>query len=93
MASGKLTHGPEQGPWGRDVAQCQVVLKRRVVESQNRRLFIFDVLSKGRTTSWDYQPIRDASRAYVRNVGAEEDEVKGRARYPFVAPRPPDVAG
>jgi choline-sulfatase len=68
-------------------------IKRRVIESQNRRRFIFDVLTKGRTASWDYQPVRDAARAYVRNAGMEEDEAKGRARLPFVAPRPPDAAG
>ncbi len=68
-------------------------INRRVIESQNRRHFIFEVLTKGRIAPWDYQPVRDAARAYVRNTGAAEDEVKGRARLPFVAPRPPDAAG
>jgi choline-sulfatase len=65
-------------------------LKRRVIESQRRRLFIQPVLITGRHTPWDYQPVRDAARAYVRNVGMEEDAVKGRARLPFVPSAPPD---
>jgi choline-sulfatase len=65
-------------------------LKQRVIESQRRRLFIQPVLTTGRHAPWDYQPVRDASRAYVRNVGMEEDAVKGRARLPFVPAAPPD---
>jgi choline-sulfatase len=65
-------------------------LKRRVIESQRRRLFIQPVLITGRHAPWDYQPVRDAARAYVRNVGMEEDAVKGRARLPFVPSAPPD---
>jgi len=65
-------------------------LNRRVIESQNRRLFIHDVLLKGRYTPWDWQPRRDASQMYVRNTGVDEDVVKGRARLPFVPERKPD---
>ncbi|GIK98100.1 MAG: choline-sulfatase [Alphaproteobacteria bacterium] len=65
-------------------------LERRVIESQKRRLFVHDVLLKGRYTPWDWQPRRDATQMYVRNVGIDEDVVKGRARLPFVPERKPD---
>jgi choline-sulfatase len=65
-------------------------LTRRVTESQNRRLFVHDVLLKGRYTPWDWQPRRDAAMMYVRNVGIDEDVAKGRARLPFVPDRKPD---
>ncbi len=66
-------------------------LSRRVIASQRRRLFLHPVLTSGHYAAWDYQPRRDAAKAYVRNVGVEEDELKGRARLPAVAPAPPDA--
>ena len=41
-------------------------LKDRVIESQKRRKFLHAALSIGRRTPWDWQPVRDASREYVR---------------------------
>jgi choline-sulfatase len=67
-----------------------VALKQRVIDSQRRRLFLQPILTGGRHAAWDYQPVRDAARAYVRNIGMDEDAVKGRARLPFVPPAPPD---
>ena len=66
-------------------------IEQRVIESQGRRLFVHDVLLTGRHAAWDYQPVRDAAHAYVRNVGVEEDVAKARARLPRVGPTPPDT--
>ena len=41
-------------------------LKDRVIESQERRKFLNAALSVGRHTPWDWQPVRDASREYLR---------------------------
>ncbi|OYD83666.1 choline-sulfatase [Azospirillum brasilense] len=65
-------------------------LRRAVVESQNRRLFVHKVLLTGRHTPWDYQPHRNAATSYVRNFGVAEDTLKALARLPAVEPVPPD---
>jgi choline-sulfatase len=65
-------------------------LKQRVIDSQKRRLFLQPILTGGRRAAWDYQPVREAAKAYVRNIGMDEDAVKGRARLPFVPSAPPD---
>ena len=44
-------------------------LKQRVIESQRRRLFLHEALTIGRRTPWDFNPIRDASREYMRDDG------------------------
>ena len=41
---------------------------------------------------WDYEPRKDASKQFVRGGNSvSATVVKGRARYPFVAPKPPDA--
>lgn len=45
-------------------------LRRRVLQSQKCRRFIFDALSKGKIQPWDYQPNFDASDQYIRNYEA-----------------------
>src|SRR5262249_51659781 len=67
-------------------------LKQRVIDSQRRRLFLQPILTGGRHAAWDYQPVKDAAKAYVRNIGMDEDAVNGRARLPFVPSAPPDRA-
>lgn len=64
-------------------------LKRKVMESQQRRLFLQEVLMTGRHRPWDYQPWRDASQQFLRS-GNSPTYVKGLARYPYVEPVPPD---
>jgi len=66
-------------------------LRRAVIESQNRRLFIHKVLLTGRHTPWDFQPHRSAATSYVRNFGVAEDTLKALARLPASEPVPPDV--
>ncbi len=48
-------------------------LKERVLESQRRRKFLHAALAIGRRSPWDWSPIRDASREYVR----DESDVQG----------------
>jgi choline-sulfatase len=66
-------------------------IRRRVIESQNRRLFIHDVLLQGQHTAWDFQPRINAAKAYVRNTGITEDEIKARSRLPRVQSVPADL--
>ena len=43
-------------------------LRAQVLESQRRRMWLTRALTSGRKTPWDFQPARDASHQYVRNV-------------------------
>ena len=61
-------------------------LHGQVLASQRRRRLVYGALREGRFTPWDFQPIRDASRAYVRNDQAL-DEVEAMARFP-TPPKP-----
>jgi choline-sulfatase len=56
-------------------------LHESVVESQDRRRFIQRALSTGALTSWDFQPVSDASRRYVRSH-MDLDDVEAMARFP-----------
>jgi hypothetical protein len=47
------------------------------------------VLMKGTSKPWDYQPAFDASKQFLR-TGNSPTAVKGLARYPLSAPKPPD---
>ncbi|MGI9335221.1 MAG: choline-sulfatase [Gammaproteobacteria bacterium] len=67
-------------------------IKARVIESQRRRRFVQNVLLKGRRHPWDYQPYRDASRAFVRSSkDTNTTMTKGLARFPYMEPVPPDT--
>jgi len=56
-------------------------LHAQVIASQQRRHFVYDALRQGRYRSWDFQPLRDASRQYVRN-DQELNELESLARLP-----------
>jgi choline-sulfatase len=64
----------------------------RILESQKTRLFLAEVQgSSPRYSNWAYQPFVDESQRFIRGSGgAGPTAVKGRARYPFVAPVQPD---
>jgi choline-sulfatase len=47
--------------------------KEKVLESQQRRLFLHKALAKGKRAPWDWSPGRDASREYVR----DEADIQG----------------
>ena len=58
-------------------------LRRSVLESQKRRRFIFDALSRGTPAPWDYAPHYDAANLYIRNTeGLAEREYRARLDEP-----------
>ncbi len=56
-------------------------IHRAVLASQRRRHLVYAALRKGCYRPWDHQPLRDASRLYVRN-DQELDDLEARARFP-----------
>ncbi len=56
-------------------------LQAAVIASQKRRRLVNEALRAGRYTPWDFQPLRDASRLYVRNDQALGD-LEAMARFP-----------
>jgi choline-sulfatase len=63
-----------------------------ILASQRRRLFLYQVNCKSKLYSnWAFQPFVDESKRFIRGSGsAGPTTVKGRARFPFVAPVAPD---
>lgn len=60
-------------------------LHAAVVASQARRRLVNRALRAGRYTPWDFQPMRDASRQYVRN-DHELGDLEAIARFPPFSP-------
>jgi choline-sulfatase len=56
-------------------------LAAAVIASQKRRHLVNEALRAGRYTPWDFQPLRAASRLYVRNDQALGD-LEAMARFP-----------
>jgi choline-sulfatase len=56
-------------------------LHQDVLASQRRRHLVYSALREGRYAPWDYQPIRDAARLYVRN-DQELNDIEAMARFP-----------
>jgi choline-sulfatase len=56
-------------------------LHAEVAASQQRRHLVYDALRSGRYTPWDFQPLRDASRLYVRN-DQDLGDLEAMARFP-----------
>jgi choline-sulfatase len=54
-----------------------------VMSSQRRRHLVYQALRNGRYTPWDFQPMRDASRLYVRN-DQDLGDLEAMARFPKV---------
>ena len=63
-------------------------IDRNVRQSQQRRRVVDAALHQGAPKSWDFQPVSDASRQYVRNTSALDDS-EARARFPRVAKSEP----
>ena len=57
-------------------------LDRAVHESQSVRRMVGAALDTGARTSWDFQPIRDASRLYFREWGDIQDSYSGSVHRP-----------
>ena len=56
-------------------------LHAAVLASQERRRLVYAALRQGRYQPWDFQPLRDASRQYVRN-DQSLGEQEALARFP-----------
>jgi choline-sulfatase len=56
-------------------------LHAQVLASQRRRRFVDGALTQGKLTSWDHQPVVDASQQYMRNH-IDLDDLERRARFP-----------
>jgi len=81
----KALHDEVMARWDYDA------LERDILESQRRRLFVQESLLQGQWSSWDYQPVSDASRQYVRGaVDPNTTATKAKRRFPFVPPVAPD---
>jgi choline-sulfatase len=52
-----------------------------VLDSQRRRHLVYRALRAGRYTPWDHQPLRDASKLYVRN-DIDLGDLEAMARFP-----------
>jgi choline-sulfatase len=82
-----LAHSPQHAPRVREflaeVARRwdMPALHAAVLASQQRRLLVYEALRKGRYTSWDFQPARDASRLYVRN-DQDLGDFEAMSRFP-----------
>ena len=55
----------------------------QVLASQRRRHFVYGALRQGRFQPWDHQPVRDATKAYIRN-DQELNDLEAMARFPRV---------
>jgi choline-sulfatase len=58
-----------------------MALHAAVLDSQRRRHLVYRALRAGSHTPWDFQPVRDASRQYVRN-DRELGDLETMARFP-----------
>ena len=56
-------------------------LHQQVLQSQRRRRLVYQALTKGKLTSWDHQPLVDATQQYMRNH-IDLDDLERRARFP-----------
>ncbi|OBT77685.1 choline-sulfatase [Pseudogymnoascus sp. 05NY08] len=61
-------------------------ITRSVHHSQRQRTLVWSALTKGKFTSWDYNPIDDGREKYIRSH-LPLDELELRARYPAVDER------
>ena len=57
-------------------------IRAAVIADQDNRRLIMEAQGDGRHPAWDYQPLTDAARQWVRR-GAWTVEVEGRAHLPL----------
>ncbi|KAK4245362.1 alkaline-phosphatase-like protein [Corynascus novoguineensis] len=58
-------------------------ITRQVFESQRKRRLVWGALTRGKFTSWDYDPIDDGREKYIRSH-IPLDDLERRARFPAV---------
>ena len=90
--SGDPVHAPVETHLRSEVLKRwdPVTLETDIIASQQRRLFLQPVLLTGQRSPWDYQPISDASKQFVRSSKDASTTLTGGARFPYVPPVPPD---
>ena len=59
-------------------------LDAEVRASQRRRRLVGSALTTGAVHAWDFQPLRDATRQYIRS-GVDLDDLEAMARFPPAA--------
>ena len=76
-------HGDRVGAYRAEAARRWdfAKLQSEVLASQRRRHLVNDALRTGRYVPWDFQPVRDASRLYVRN-DQDLGDLEAQARFP-----------
>ncbi len=81
--SGEAAHGAPLMEFRSEVARRWDLpgLHAAVIASQARRRLVNHALRAGRYTPWDFQPMRDASRLYVRN-DQDLGDLEAMARFP-----------
>lgn len=81
--AGHAPHADIVAGFRREVAQRWNLesVHAAVLASQQRRHLVYAALREGRYRGWDFQPIRDASRSYIRN-DQELNDLERRARFP-----------
>src|SRR5690606_36337292 len=63
------------------------LLHQQVLDSQRRRKLVSRALMQGKVTTWDHQPMFDASAQYMRNT-IDLDDLERRARFPVPSDQP-----
>jgi choline-sulfatase len=83
--AGDPAHAARLGEFRSEVARRWdlTALRAQVVASQRQRHLVYEALRAGRYTPWDFQPLRDASRQYVRN-DQDLGDLEAMARFPPV---------
>ena len=81
--AGHADHASVVAAFRAEVAQrwSLPALHEAVLASQRRRHLVYAALRTGRYSPWDFQPLRDASRLYVRN-DQELNDLEAMARFP-----------
>ncbi len=83
--AGAKEHGARVAELRAEVAQRWSLkqLHEEVLKSQSQRRLVYSALRAGRYQPWDFQPLRDASRLYIRN-DQELNDLEAMARFPRV---------
>eukprot|EP01088_Endostelium_zonatum_P013557 TRINITY_DN2823_c0_g1_i3.p1 TRINITY_DN2823_c0_g1~~TRINITY_DN2823_c0_g1_i3.p1 ORF type:complete len:447 (+),score=94.52 TRINITY_DN2823_c0_g1_i3:482-1822(+) len=64
-------------------------IRKQVIESQKNRRLVNEAMNLGKRAHWDWQPVTDATRQYVRSH-MDLDDIERMARYPTVPIPAPD---
>lgn len=80
----RVSHLPEAAAAFREEVARRwnlAAIHQAVLASQQRRHLVYAALRQGPYRAWDFQPLRDASRSYIRN-DQELNDLERTARFP-----------